>query len=258
MRKSMKIIRNLTAAALFVLLANPCISAQNRAPDPATTQARATADSSFYLPSEPTPNLGLLKISLRDYADCTPASACYARELDAQTARASILLDTAVVHSKPGEKLALVLDIDETSLSNMEQMKREDFGYIVQDFNAWVQTGNAPAIPGTLRLFNHAQSLGVTVFFITGRPESQRAATIANLNAAGYHGWQSLSMQPVTSNAGTAAAPTVATYKSAERGKLVAAGYRIVMNVGDQLSDLDGEPHADYSIKLPNPFYYLP
>ena len=114
---------------------------------------------------------------LLDYANCAAASACYARDLDAQTTRASALLDAAVAHSKPGEKLALVLDIDETSLSNMEEMKHDDFGYIPQDFNTWVVSGKAPAIPGTLQLFNHAKSLGVTVFFITGRGESQRRAS---------------------------------------------------------------------------------
>jgi acid phosphatase len=254
----MKFLRSLPAAVIFVLLTVTFTSAQYRGPDPATTQARAAADPTFYLPTEPTPNLGLLKNRLRDYADCAAASACYARDLDAQTARASVLLEAAVAHSKPGEKLALVLDIDETSLSNLEEMEHDDFGYISQDFNAWVVTAKAPAIPGTLRLFNQALSLGVKVFFITGRDESQRVATIDNLTSAGYHGWQSLSMQPASSGAASSKPFTVAVYKSAERGKIVAAGYRIVMNVGDQLSDLDGDPHADFSIRLPNPFYYLP
>jgi hypothetical protein len=30
------------------------------------------------------------------------------------------------------------------------------------------------------------------------------------------------------------------------------------MSVGDQWSDLNGEPRAEISVKLPNPFYYLP
>ena len=47
-------------------------------------------------------------------------------------------------------------------------------------------------------------------------------------------------------------------YKSDERKKIVAAGYRMVMNVGDQWSDLNGEPRAEVSVKLPNPFYFLP
>jgi predicted secreted acid phosphatase len=41
-------------------------------------------------------------------------------------------------------------------------------------------------------------------------------------------------------------------YKSAERKKIVDAGYRIVMSVGDQWSDLDGESRAEVSVKLPN------
>jgi hypothetical protein len=254
----MKFLRSLTSALLcFGLLAAASATAQSSTPDPAATQARAAADPTFYLPAEPAPNLGLLKLRLQDYADCAAASACYARDLDAQTARASALLDAQVAHSKPGEKLALVLDIDETSLSNLQQMEHEDFGYIAPDFNAWVASGQAPAIPGTLRLFNHAQSLGVAVFFITGRGEPQRAATIVNLNSAGYHGWKGLSLQPIRAP-GTPPAPTVATYKAAERAKIVAAGYRIVLNLGDQLSDLDGDPHADVSVRLPNPFYYLP
>ncbi len=47
-------------------------------------------------------------------------------------------------------------------------------------------------------------------------------------------------------------------YKSEERKKIVDAGYRIVMSMGDQWSDLNGEPKAEISVKLPNPFYYLP
>jgi predicted secreted acid phosphatase len=47
-------------------------------------------------------------------------------------------------------------------------------------------------------------------------------------------------------------------YKSLERKKIVEKGYTIVMSVGDQWSDLSGEPHAQVSVKLPNPFYFLP
>jgi predicted secreted acid phosphatase len=47
-------------------------------------------------------------------------------------------------------------------------------------------------------------------------------------------------------------------YKSGERRKIVDAGYRIILNVGDQLSDLNGNPQAERSVELPNPFYYIP
>jgi hypothetical protein len=51
---------------------------------------------------------------------------------------------------------------------------------------------------------------------------------------------------------------TVAEYKSGERKKIVDAGYHIILNVGDQMSDLTGSPQAELSVKLPNPFYYIP
>lgn len=51
---------------------------------------------------------------------------------------------------------------------------------------------------------------------------------------------------------------TVTEYKSGDRSQIVAKGYRIVLNVGDQMSDLLGNPEADHSVKLPNPFYLIP
>ena len=51
---------------------------------------------------------------------------------------------------------------------------------------------------------------------------------------------------------------STAEYKSGERKKIVDAGYRIILNVGDQRSDLAGSPQAEVSVKLPNPFYYIP
>lgn len=45
-------------------------------------------------------------------------------------------------------------------------------------------------------------------------------------------------------------------YKSGERAEIEADGYRIIANVGDQESDLQGG-HADRAFKLPNPFYFI-
>jgi len=50
----------------------------------------------------------------------------------------------------------------------------------------------------------------------------------------------------------------VTEYKSDERKKIADAGYRIFLNVGDQLSELNGNPQAERSVKLPNPFYHTP
>src|ERR1700758_967328 len=61
------------------------------------------------------PNLGLLKTKLRAYHDCTCTCGCYTKSLDLQEQRAMMFLERAGARKKAGEKLALVLDIDDTS-----------------------------------------------------------------------------------------------------------------------------------------------
>ena len=36
-----------------------------------------------------------------------------------------------------------------------------------------------------------------------------------------------------------------------------AKGYKLILNVGDQWSDLKGDPEAEYSVKYPDPYYFL-
>jgi acid phosphatase len=199
-------------------------------------------------------NFGVARYRVEDYADCVGDGGCYWADVDAQAMRAEVALDRVLATRKAGEKLAMVLDIDETSLSNYCELKAEDYGYISSMFNSWAVSSVADmALPGTLRLFNKARAAGVEVFFITGRPGEQKAATAKNLERAGYKGWKGLALRE-----GPEKAMATVEYKSAERKKIVDAGYRIVMSVGDQWSDLDGEPRAEISVKLPNPFYYLP
>jgi acid phosphatase len=215
--------------------------------------AQSAPHASLLIPQEPTPNLGQLKTRLIAYHDCQQIRGCYTPELNRQSNLAIAYLQRRAAKAKQGEKLALVLDIDETSLSNWDAETQDDFGYIAKDWDDWVDKKKAPAIEGTLRLYNQAVKRGVSVFFITGRPQSQEAATAANLKRVGYHDWAGLALRgphPPTQ--------MVAEYKSAERAKIVTAGYRIILNVGDQMSDLNGNPQAELSVKLPNPFYYIP
>jgi len=218
------------------------------------TAETAAADPTMMVAAEPMENFGVARYRLEDYADCVGTGGCYWADLDAQAKRAEAELARLIATRKAGEKLAVVLDIDETSLTNYCEMKREDYGFISVPFNEWAVSSDADmALPGTLRLFNQARAKGVEVFFITGRPGEQRAATARNLEAAGYKGWKGLALRE-----GVEKTMATVEYKSEERKKIVDAGYRIVMSVGDQWSDLNGEPKAEISVKLPNPFYYLP
>lgn len=199
------------------------------------------------------PNVDQVKTQARAYYACTCTCGCYAHDFTAQADKAIAFLTARAAHRAPGEKLALVLDIDETSLSNWEEMSKSDFTYRANEFTAWEKEARAPALEGTLRLYHQARRLGVSIFFITGRPEADRAATEKNLRVAGYDGWQGLALRP-------AHPPTQTTsdYKSAERSKIVAAGYTLVLNAGDQWSDLNGMPQAEFNLKYPNPFYFIP
>jgi len=203
--------------------------------------------------AERVPNLGRLKTHLRAYHDCTCKCGCYTKDLDIQADRAMAFLRRRAARRSPNEKLALVLDIDETALSNWPELLNADFAFAKKDFDAWTDSAQASAIPGTLRVVKEARSLGVSVFFITGRPEPQRDATERNLRAQGYESWQQLFLRQPDQGS----QPTIA-YKSAARAKIVAQGYKIVLSAGDQWSDLKGTPEAEFSVKYPNPFYYIP
>lgn len=202
--------------------------------------------------SEGIANLDELKDELKQYHACTCTCGCYAKDLDVQAERAIAFLHVRSAHKKPDQKLALVLDIDETTLSNYEEMEKAGYAYDPKAFRAWEELAKAPAIPGTLRLFNEAKRLGVSVFFLTGRGEGERATTERDLRAAGFDGWHELILRKAGQEKSTAL-----EFKSTRRREIEAEGYRIIVNVGDQWSDLRGRPEAEYSVKYPNPYYFI-
>jgi predicted secreted acid phosphatase len=102
------------------------------------------------------------------------------------------------------------------------------------------------------RLFDTAKKKGVAVIFITSRTDSVRDATILNLDHAGFEGWTELRTRSDRDDL-----DTVEAYKSAERTKVEAEGYTIIANVGDQFSDISGEPTGKCTFKVPNPFYFI-
>ena len=198
-------------------------------------------------------NLGTLRNVLVEYHDCSGGYGCYADDLRAQTDRAQAALAERVRARKPNEKLAIVFDIDETVLSNWKEIAKLHMGFYQPLEDEWEGSEKAEAIPGSVALYKQAVASGVTVFFITGRPEAMREVTAANLRDQGMTEWKKLVLRSKDEQNETAV-----VYKSSERRKIVEDGYTIIMSVGDQWSDLDGEPRAEISVKLPNPFYFIP
>lgn len=202
-------------------------------------------------------NLGQLKYQLLDYK-CFGA---YDRDVKRALLEAQIHVEQ---RASQVANPALVLDIDETSLSNWPRILANDFGYIPNGNcdslpdgpcgdMAWQLSGRAEAIVPTLELFNAAKAKNVTVFFITGRREENdiRQATEANLRAAKYDGWKAVLMRPA------GAYETVREFKTAKRSEIAGQDFTIIANVGDQASDLVGG-YSEKVFRVPNPFYFIP
>ena len=137
------------------------------------------------------PNLSILKKEVEYYHD----SGQYAKEIACVIAQAQrYILQQAAANERHGnkKKLAIVLDIDETSLSNYSNMVKHQFVGDRALFHRYVLIANAPAISPTLTLFRKAQQHGVKVFFVTGRSKSELQATKTNLLRAGYNHWAGL------------------------------------------------------------------
>jgi putative acid phosphatase of HAD superfamily subfamily IIIB len=148
-------------------------------------------------------------------------------------------------------KLAIVLDIDETSLSNYKYISGSDFSNPTAGLALAVANADDPPVAPTLRLYHLARDKGVAVFFITGRPGNipmVRSQTVANLQSAGYKHWAGLALKPSSDK--------TVPFKSGQRAKIQSQGYQIIANLGDQESDLQGG-YADRAFKLPNPFYFI-
>jgi len=186
------------------------------------------------------------------------SSGRYDRDLSAVVARAQEWLEQ---RSKTAKKPAIVLDIDETSLSNWPAYRLNGWGRVVGGgcdleqgpcgLRAWQALAKSQALAPTRELARRARELGVAVFFISGRPPNLREATARNLREQGY--------DPT----GVILLPEGAHFKSAvdfkapERRKIAEQGYTIILSMGDQESDLAGG-FAERIFKLPNPVYYLP
>jgi putative acid phosphatase of HAD superfamily subfamily IIIB len=270
---TISVIRGATLRLLFALLISTCAHANS--PD-------CLPKASFPPPEFEQPvNISGLKDQLAYYK----CSGAYEREFKR-------VIDEAISYvqqrAKRGGQLALVLDIDETSLSNWEEMKVNDFGLIqggpcelgdsdgdgwrvplpnkLCGFGAWVLSADAKPLD-TIRLFRAAKENNVAVFFVTGRrelvdknknPTTQiRDATEKNLQKAGYANWKPLMLEPASFTG------TVQEFKTQKRKEIIAMGYTIIANVGDQYSDLRSDPQvgkadAEQNYKLPNPFYFVP
>jgi predicted secreted acid phosphatase len=154
--------------------------------------------------------------------------ATWQRDCRAVMDQALPYLKERIADATPGEKQAIVLDIDNTSLET-------DFGF------SYPQPANRPVLEAA----RYAQEHGVALFFVTARPGIIGAPTEWNLDHAGYEssglyvrGFLDLFRD-------------VAEYKTAQRAHIESKGYTIIANIGNTPTDLSGG-HAEKAFKLPD------
>lgn len=198
------------AVAAAVLALVPATAAQAA---PAKPVATVTA-------SAPGGNAAILGI---DYAT-------WKRDVAAVIDAARPGIEQRIAASPAGEKPAIVLDIDNSSLET--------------DFH-WFWTFPTPAIAQVRDLTRYAHDRGVAVFFVTARPGIIYSLTERNLKAVGYP-VSGLYVRDLPDLFGE-----VSAYKTAKRAEIEARGYTIIANIGNKQSDLVGG-HAERTVKLPD------
>ncbi|MEU0058032.1 HAD family acid phosphatase [Streptomyces sp. NPDC006334] len=137
-------------------------------------------------------------------------------------------LKQRIAAAKPGEKQALILDIDNTALET-------DFGF------SYPQPANKPVRD----VAQYAQEHEVSLFFVTARPGIIAGFTDYNLKQVGYKvsGLRVRGLFDLFKD--------VAAYKTAQRADIENKGYTIIANIGNSATDLSGG-HAEKTYKLPD------
>ncbi|KAF7843416.1 stem 28 kDa glycoprotein-like [Senna tora] len=148
-----------------------------------------------------------------------------------------------------------IFDVDDTVISNLPYYREHGYGteeYNATEFDTWLEKGEAPALPETIKLYNKLLNLGFKIVFLTERNAGHIKITQQNLRNVGYTTWHKYFYK-----GSKYTGLTSGQYKEQMRKQLVSAGYRIRGIIGDQWSDLVGEAVGDRTFKLPNALYYI-
>ncbi len=134
---------------------------------------------------------------------------------------------------------AVILDIDETIVSNVDFQMSYERPYNNEKRDAWSQDNDSLAVPGVVEFVRNARAAGVEVFFVTNRPCEARdnnpdpcpqfQTAIDDLNEIG--------IEVPTNRLMLSGLEPEWDREKLVRRKLIARSYRIIMLIGDDLGD---------------------
>ncbi|MGE0090614.1 MAG: 5'-nucleotidase, lipoprotein e(P4) family [Bacteroidales bacterium] len=174
-------------------------------------------------------------------------------------------LNERVSKIDPNAKKAVIVDIDETMLNNSPSEGKcietgESFNN--DNWSKWTAKSIAKALPGAVEFTKYAESMGVDIFYISNRGESEFEATLKNLQSEKF----------AFADSGHLLLKEDESSKKSRR-EHVAKNYEIILLIGDNLGDfteiLDDrtknygfdlvdqfeKEFGDKFIVLPNPMY---
>ncbi len=129
-------------------------------------------------------------------------------------------------------KKAVVFDIDETILDNSKYaawMVKTGNSWSADSWEDWCNAVQADAVPGALDFAFFIEKKGIEIFYISNRPETAAAGTIANLKKLGFPLADSKHVFLMKNSSDKN--PRIESIKS--------MGYEIVLFAGDNLDDFD-------------------
>jgi predicted secreted acid phosphatase len=169
----------------------------------------------------------------------------YEKDIRSLTQKAKAIVNYEIL-TNPRPK-TVIIDIDETLLSNLTYIKEQENLNDVDQLCAWQSQGLCQPIQPMVDLYLWLLQKPVEVVFITARALDLEKATLNNFNQCQLPLSKTIFRDPLKW-------PVPKKFKTEQRRLISEAGSDIILNIGDQPTDFEGG-YWKQALKVPNPFY---
>jgi predicted secreted acid phosphatase len=169
----------------------------------------------------------------------------YEKDIRSLTQKAKAIVNYEIL-TNPRPK-TVIIDIDETLLSNLTYIKEQENLNDVDQLCAWQSQGLCQPIQPMVDLYLWLLQKPVEVVFITARALDLEKATLNNFNQCQLPLSKTIFRDPLKW-------PVPKKFKTEQRRLISEAGSDIILNIGDQPTDFEGG-YWKQALKVHNPFY---
>jgi 5'-nucleotidase (lipoprotein e(P4) family) len=151
--------------------------------------------------------------------------------------------DGVYINNNNDKPAAVIMDIDETVLSNVGYyiaLVNKNENYSEQSWRNWVYSMEAKPVPGAMEFIRLCHESDIKILFFSNRQDEYKMPTMENLSKFGFDVGENM-LYFTGENAS----------KAESRAKIF-SNYKVIMIIGDNLadfSDIYGEPESDLQIR---------